>query len=146
MRQHRAVAAFELELHEPRQQRADLVDDAALVGFGPVRRHLEIHAVRVGLEQRHAARGKLAAQQIERLAPAPGHLVGRVHIGETRQRAARRQVAVGGIDDDLQGRRRGLGCEPLGRARGRTSSLGFRGEPPLDERIDQAQQSAERIA
>src|SRR6476661_1195784 len=63
VREHGRVASLELELHEWREQRGDLGDDAPLVGLRPRLRHGEVDAVGVCLEQRDAARLELAAEK-----------------------------------------------------------------------------------
>ena len=104
MRQHRGVPAVEFELHQRREQGADFGHHEAFVLFRPALRHGEINTIGVGFEQRHAAGSEFAAHQPERFPAAPRHFVGGVHIGESRQSAARRQVAIGGVHHQLHGR------------------------------------------
>ena len=105
VREHGGVAAVELEVHERRQQRGDLGDDAALVGLGPLFGDGEVDAVGVGLEQRDAAGGEFAAHEVEHFASAAGDFVGGVDVGEAREAAAGGEVAVGGVDHELHGGR-----------------------------------------
>ena len=91
----------------------------------------------------HAARGELAAHEAEHLAAAPRDLVGRVHVGEARE-AARAEVAVGRVDDELHRRRHRLvacSARPSRARPPRAPRLG--GEPLLDQPIDEREQRAE---
>ena len=128
------------------EQRGDLRHHAPLVGLAPAFGHREVDAVGVGLEQRNAAGGEFAAHQRERLAAAPRHLVGRVHVREARQAAARGEVSVRRVHDQLHGRRHRLVGVALRRARRRRARARLGGEPLLDQPIDQREQRAEPVA
>jgi hypothetical protein len=89
---------------------------------------------------------RLAAHElVEQLAPAAGHLVGRVHVGEARE-PHRAQVAVGRVHDDLHRRREGLVRVALGRPGGRRAAGCLGGEPLVHEPVDEGEQRAQPVA
>ena len=145
VREHRGVATVELELDHRGEEGRHLGHHALFVVGGPRSGNGEVDAVGIGLEQASAARRELRAHQLEHGAAPARDLVRGVDIGKSSQ-AAGAEIAVGGVDDELHRGRHRLVGRALRRARRCGAAGCLRGEPPLDEAIDECEHRAEGIS
>src|SRR5581483_3571390 len=98
---HGGVAAVVLDADAVWQDGADLLDQRALVGLGPVGGHAEEDTVGVGLDQQHAAPLQLDEHLAEHFAATAGHFAGRVEVAEEGEAGA--EAAVERVDELFHG-------------------------------------------